>query len=102
MIQRISETVRRGAYRLTVHAESQREADAIFAREIGEAFGSESIELLEEYPDDPRGLSALFLGFTRARSPLHAVIGLSSPDVVVFITLYRPDPGLWYDWRRRV
>ena len=102
LIQRIREAVRRDGYRLTAHAESEREADIISVQEIEEAFGSESIELLEEYPDDPRGSSTLLLGFTKAESPLHAVIGLSSPDVIVFITLYRPDPDLWYDWRRRV
>lgn len=100
-ITRVRRAVREGAYRLTEHAEREREADAILMSEVEEAFGSDETELLEDYPDDPRGPSALCLGFTRERDPLHAVIGLSLPEVIVFVTLYRPDAHLWYDWRRR-
>jgi hypothetical protein len=80
----------------------EREADAISLQEIEEAFGSESLELLEDYPSDPRGASALFLGFTKASRPLHTVIGTAGPGLVVFITLYRPNARLWYNWRRRL
>jgi hypothetical protein len=89
-------------YPLTSHAEREREADTITIVELEEAFGSDAVELLELYSDDPRGPSGLFLGFTNHQRPIHAVIGLSDPGVIVFITLYRPDPVLWYDWRRRV
>lgn len=100
--QRVRDAVRGGAYRLTGHAEREREADTILLREIEEAFGSRMPYLLENYPDDPRGPSALFLGFTTAGKALHAVIGLSGLDIIVFVTLYRPDPSLWRDWRTRV
>lgn len=69
--------------------------------ELREAFGSDQMEQLEDYPKDPRGASGLFLGFTNSGDPIHAVIGVSSPEVVVVITVYRPDPRLWYHWRRR-
>ena len=102
LVQRVRDGIRTQAYRLTDHAEGERDADAISVREIEEAFGSGELELIEQYADDPRGASALFLGFTVEGKPLHAVLGLSSPDVVVFITVYRPREELWYDWRRRV
>lgn len=95
-------SIRDGAYRFTLHAEEERDADSVSIREFEEAFGFQHLELLENYPDDPRGQSALFLGFTRMGDPLHAVIGISNPDIIVVITVYRPQPGLWYDWRRRV
>ena len=101
-LQRVRQAVRAGAYVLTTHAEQDRETDGITTGEIEEALGSEDIELLEDYPDDPRGPSALSLGFDRSGHPLHALIGMSSHDVIFFITLYRPDSNLWYDWRRRV
>ena len=100
-IQLVRQADRSGVYRLTDHAERERETDAISVREIEEAFGSENSELLEDYPDDPRGPSALFLGFTGDGSPVHAVVGLSMVDLVVFVTFYRPRVELWYDWRRR-
>ena len=102
MIQRVRRGVRTGLYRLTSHAENEREAETIFMAEVEESFTSEGLELLEEYPNDPRGFSALYPGFTASGNPLHAVIGLSSPDTIVFVTLYRPDVAQWYDWRRRV
>jgi hypothetical protein len=74
----------------------------VLLREVEEAFGSKDLELLEDYPHDPRGPSALFLGFTGDGSPLHAVIGTSGPTMVIFVTLYRPHAGSWHDWRRRV
>jgi hypothetical protein len=37
-------------------------------------------ELLEEYPDDPRGESCLVLGFVGSR-PLHAVLGWATMKV---------------------
>ncbi|MBI3744387.1 MAG: DUF4258 domain-containing protein [Chloroflexi bacterium] len=68
--------------------------------EIRQALGSAKIELLEDYPTDPRGHSALFLGFTLLGEPLHAVIGLAS-ETMLFVTVYRPYPAKWYDWRVR-
>ena len=93
-IEWMKEAVRAGRYRLTLHAEAEREGDTIAVTEIEEAFGSESPELLEEYPHDPRGPSVLLLGFTRAGNPLHAVVATSVAYIAVFVTLYRPDPSL--------
>ena len=100
-MQRVRLAFQIGAYRLTNHAEREREADAITIQEVEQAFESANVELLEEYPDDPRGASALFLGFTGDAKPLHAVVGLSSPELVVVVTIYRPQSAVWYDWRRR-
>ena len=102
MLERVKRAVRTGAYRLTSHAEIEREAEAIFMAETEDAFGAETLELLEEYPNDPRGFSGLYLGFTASGSLIHAVVGLSNPDTIVFVTLYRPDDAQWYHWRRRV
>ncbi|MBM4404988.1 MAG: DUF4258 domain-containing protein [Chloroflexi bacterium] len=94
--------IRLGRYRLTEHAEHEREADTIAMHELEEAFSSANVEILEDYPRDPRGPSALFLGFTKVGRPIHAVIGLSGPAIVVVVTVYRPDSKLWKDWRIRI
>lgn len=105
MGQRVIETVHRafgiGRYRLTDHAEAEREADTVSIVELEHALTSPNLELLENYPDDPRGASALMLGFTETGDPIHVVVGLASTEVVVVVTVYRPDPLLWYDWRER-
>ena len=101
-VERVRRAFLSGEYRITEHAETEREADLISAEELVEALTSERLEQLESYPNDARGASGLFLGFTRQGLPIHAVVGLSSSEVVVIVTMYRPDPELWYDWRRRV
>lgn len=101
MILEIQQKVRAKSYRLTSHAEREREADQITIREIEEAVLSERSEVIENYPDDPRGASCLVLGFTEGGLPLHLVCGVSLPDVMVIVTVYRPHPDKWFDWRVR-
>ncbi len=104
--QRVVDRVRvaflAGAYRMTAHAEREREADSITKADRIEAFTSYDVYLLEDYPSDPRGHPGLFLGFTQDRRPVHAVFALWLPEEVVIITVYRPDGDAWYDWRRRI
>ena len=96
----VRQAVLDGAYRFAGQAEREREADCITIREIEEAFESETLELIEEYPGGHKGPSALFLGLTSEGRPLHVGV-TSNPDNMAVITIYRPDAHLWYDWRRR-
>jgi hypothetical protein len=93
--------VRATQYRLSSHAESEREADQISLQEIEEALLSNSFQVIENYPDDPRGASCLVLGYTRAAKPIHLVCGVSLPDAMIVITVYRPNAEEWIDWRER-
>jgi len=94
--------VRTRQYRLTLHAERERAADKITIAELEETLLGESCEIIENYPDDPRGASCLVLGFNGKGEPLHFVCGIpASEKVIVVITLYRPSPERWIDWRVR-
>lgn len=42
----------------------------------------------------------LVLGFTASGAPLHTVCSIHE-NLVILITIYRPDPRLWTDWRIR-
>ena len=97
----IQQQVRARQYRLTIHAEREREADSITIREFEEALLSQRCEVVENYPADPRGASCLLLGFTEQDRPLHIVCWVSLPDMLILITVYRPDPSLWIDWKIR-
>jgi hypothetical protein len=97
---RIRGLVRRSRYRLSLHAEHERDADCIRMSELEEALLSERLELIEDYPEDPRGHSHLILGFTQAEKPIHAVCS-EHEGVLVIITVYRPDPKLWQNYRSR-
>jgi hypothetical protein len=62
----------------------------------------ESGELVEDYPEDPRGRSCLMLGFGADGRPIHVV---SSPkdDYLAIITAYVPDADKWTEnYRVRV
>ena len=87
-------------YRLSIHAEKERDSDTITIREIEETLISEKIEIIEDYPNDLRGRSCLILGFTENGKPLHIVCGLHE-DILVIVTVYRPDPRQWINWRLR-
>jgi hypothetical protein len=58
-------------------------------------------ELLEDYPQDPRGHSCLLLGFGDGNRPVHVVCS-PKDEYLAIITAYLPDPVQWSDdFRRR-
>lgn len=64
------------------------------------ALSSARLELVEDYPEDPRGHSQLLLGFSERGDPIHAVCAVHEGTLVI-ITVYRPDPKLWENLRVR-
>lgn len=100
-IGHIKRLVFKKIYRLTLHAEVERDSDQITAREIEEALLSLEAEIIEDYPNDPRGHSCLILGFTKENFPIHIVCGMVESEILVLITVYRPDPDEWIDWKIR-
>ncbi|MBS0181167.1 MAG: DUF4258 domain-containing protein [Nitrospira sp.] len=100
MLERLRALIRTGRYRITLHAEQERDADQITIDEIEQAYSGAASEIIEDYPDDPRGHSALVLAFTESHAPLHAVWSIHE-NTAILITIYRPDPKLWTNWRKR-
>ena len=100
VIQHIRERVRDNRYEISFHAERERENEHLLLADIEESvlLGG---ELLEDYPDDPRGHSCLVLGFNRAGQAIHTVWGLLPTDWVRLITVYIPKPPKWINpWTR--
>lgn len=93
--------IREEKYRLTQHAENERESDKITIEEIEQAFLSQQREIIEKYPNDPRGESCLISGFTKEQKPIHPACGIQEENFLIVITVYRPDPKLWTDYRKR-
>lgn len=56
-------------------------------------------ELVEEYPDDPRGHSCLILSFVDGKA-VHIVCGTHEGGTI-FITAYYPELPKWLDERTR-
>jgi hypothetical protein len=51
-------------------------------------------EVIEEYPDDPRGPSALLLGRGPGGRAIH-VVAAPKEEYAAVITAYVPDPAIW-------
>jgi hypothetical protein len=58
-------------------------------------------EIIEDYPDDPRGPSCLILCNTYEKNFLHVVCGIDRDGWLVIITAYHPEEPKWIDERTR-
>ncbi len=92
-------------FHFTRHAidECFSEPEPIEPEEVIEALAN-YVEVVEDYRDDPRGHSCLVLTFESGKEdkPLHVLVRLRDPRMIIVITVYRPDPTLWSsDWKKR-
>ena len=101
MIEDIQQRAARGGYRLTLHARQEMDAEGLSTEALLRALMAPGGEVIEDYPDDPRGHSCLALIWLDAASPLHVCCAVHE-DLLVIITVYRPSEARWtQDWRRR-
>ncbi|MCX7837893.1 MAG: DUF4258 domain-containing protein [Anaerolineae bacterium] len=94
-LRQIRERVKRKEYQISAHAEIEREAEEITIPEIVEAVLTG--EILEDYPQDPRGHSCLILGFTNAGRAIHSVWTIIPDGRARLITVYIPQLPKWID-----
>ena len=95
----IQVAIRNGDYLFTIHAGRRMTERHISLREVVEALLSGGSEIIEDYPEDPRGPSCLVLGFTGSRQPIH--VQCSYPPRIAIITAYEPGSEEWIDLRVR-
>ena len=92
----------RGEVRISEHGYDELAQDGVFVRDLVD--GLTNAELLEDYPDFPKGPCILVLEWDRDKQPVHVVWGIpkGSNGPAVVVTAYRPDPDRWSDdFRRR-
>ena len=99
VLEEIQARVKERDYRFTLRAGDRMMERHIRVSEVEEAVVSRSVEVIEDYPDDPRSPSCLILGMTGGGRPLH--VQCSYPPNVAVITAYEPKPEEWIDWRIR-
>ena len=99
-IEAIIEAIRHDRVRITDHADEESHADRL---SLDEVFASVlNGEVIEDYPDDRPYPSCLVFGRTPNSEPVHSVWAYNDETGwAVLITVYRPDPERWLDWRRR-
>ena len=103
-LDEIRRLLRDGRYEVSLHAQQERLEEDLDIEQI-EAAIIEHGELLEDYPDDPRGESCLVLGFVGSR-PLHVVLGWATmkdetQKMLRLITVHTPTTPKWTDPRTR-
>ena len=82
-------------YEISLHADDERIADGLTVFQL--EFALSNCEIIEQYPDNPRGESCLALGFTPERIPVHVVCGKSPSGRLILITVYIPTMPKWRD-----
>jgi hypothetical protein len=100
----IQRLLRDGKYEVSFHAQQERLEEDLDLIQIEAAIIDQG-ELLEEYPDDPRGESCLLLGFVGPR-PIHVVLGWTTmrtetQRMLRLITVYTPTAPKWINPRTR-
>lgn len=93
--ERIRDLVARQEIQISDHCYDELAQDGILAREVIAGFMDGQV--VEDYPDYPKGPCVLLLQRDDAGRALHVVWGIprnrQTPAVVV--TAYRPDPERW-------
>ena len=99
-IEDIIEAIRANRVRITDHAYEEAQADNLSFDEI--FFSVFQGEIIEEYPEDKPYPSCLIYGDTFLGEPVHSVWAYNEANRwAVLITVYRPDPKRWINWRKR-
>lgn len=99
-INDIIEAVRSDRVRVSDHADEEMANDGLVYDEVARSvlLG----EVIEEYPADHPYPSCLILGNEANGKPIHSVWAYNSRSQwAVLVTVYRPDPSRWTDWRKR-
>lgn len=95
----IKEKIASGNYEYSSHAEEERETEKISIESV--EYSILNGEILESYPDDPRGESCLILGYTKEGYAIHIVCGKTPSGKLRIITVYIPAWPKWIDERTR-
>lgn len=100
IIDDIIESIRRNQIRITEHADEEAQSDNLTFHEIFLSIFQG--EIIEHYPDDKPYPSCLIYGVNFNQEPIHSVWAYNSENKwAVLITVYRPDPDRWINWKTR-
>jgi hypothetical protein len=99
-IEVIIDAIRHDRIRITDHADEEAQTDHLLFDEI--FISVFQGEVIEDYPTDKPYPSCLIYGQTFRKEPIHSVWAYNQTNRwAVLITVYRPDPNRWIEWKKR-
>jgi hypothetical protein len=99
-ISRIHAAIRANRVRIADHADEEAQNDRLAIDEIFHSV--ENGEIIEDYSEDRPYPSCLIYGNGPDETPIHSVWAYNEESGwVVLVTVYRPDPAQWTDWKVR-
>ncbi|MFH1076047.1 MAG: DUF4258 domain-containing protein [Pseudomonadota bacterium] len=99
-LEDIIEAIRHDRIRIADHADEEAQTDHLSFDEIFVSVFQG--EIIEDYPDDRPYPSCLIYGATFSKEPIHSVWAYNYDSRwAVLVTVYRPDPSRWINWRTR-
>jgi hypothetical protein len=100
IINEIIDAIRAKHVKITDHADEEASEDDLKYEEIYNSVLRG--EIIADYPDDRPYPSCLIFGMTFKGEPVHSVWAYNRESRwAVLITVYRPDPLKWINWRER-
>lgn len=109
LLEDIAKAIRDERYEAGTHTGTRGHQRRIAPEHIEYGIGNDAPEIIEPYPDDPRGPCCLIRGEIITGDVLHVIVGyrelldpLRTDPVVFLISCYWPDPAQWdAAYRRR-
>lgn len=100
IIDDIVHAIRTDRVKITDHADEEADSDGLTFDEI--FYSVMKGEIIEQYETDKPFPSCLIYGDTFKGFPIHSVWAYNEENGwAVLITVYRPDPNRWIDWKER-
>lgn len=97
----IIHAIQNSRVRITDHADEETFNDDLTYEEVYASVVQG--EIIENYPTDRPYPSCLIFGKNFLGEPIHSVWGYNENNMwSVLITVYRPDPDRWINWKVRV
>ncbi|MCP4682655.1 MAG: DUF4258 domain-containing protein [Desulfobacterales bacterium] len=100
-IENIINAIRNSRVKITDHADEEAFDHNLTYEEIYSSVIQGDV--IEDYPNDKPYPSCLIMGKNFSGEPIHSVWAFNPGNSwAVLITVYRPDPERWDDWKVRV